>query len=251
MSEKEGLIGLKDSFNFQCHPGLKCFTTCCADVTIFLTPFDALRLSEHLQTDSTIFLNNYTMALKANPPVLPLVVLKMDASRENRCPFVGPEGCSVYESRPWACRLFPLDLVGQQDFRIMVEPEFCQGLKADKPQVVLEYLSDQGVVLSSEMDALYNEITAHPGMAELDVDNPRISRMIYMACYDLDRFEEFVFESTFLERFDVPEERLNKMKSDKLELLKFGFDWIKFGLFAEKTLSLKPGQEGKDEQQPD
>ncbi|MBW1714157.1 MAG: YkgJ family cysteine cluster protein [Deltaproteobacteria bacterium] len=246
MTQDKSLLGFKDSFCFECHPGLDCFTSCCADVTIFLTPFDVLRLTEHLEMDSSLFLATYTRALRGKSPVLPLVVLKMNEDQEGKpCPLVTPQGCSVYPARPWSCRMYPLDVVGRGQYRVMVEPDFCQGLKSKKSSRVMDYLTGQGVDESSVMDVLYQEITNHPGLAELDVDNPRVARMIHLACYDLDRFQDFVFESSFLEKFEVDQERLEAIKSDKVELLKFGFDWVKFGLFAEKTLSLKPGQKAQ------
>jgi hypothetical protein len=54
-----------------------------------------------------------------------------------------------------------------------------------------------------------------------------------MVSYDLDSFRSFVFNSSFLERFDISTDTVEKIKSDDEELLKFGFDWLKFALFAE------------------
>ncbi len=242
MNEHSALLGLDDDFTFQCRPGLDCFTTCCAGVNIFLTPFDVLRLTRRLDMDTTLFLANHTLALRGPNPVIPLVVLKMDPQNDHRCCFVTREGCRVYDDRPWSCRMFPLDLIGRQDFKIMADKSFCRGLDQPATRSVKAYLIEQGVVLSAELDAAYQEIVDHPRMAELDVDNPKISRMVYMACYDLDRFREFVLESSFLERFEIKEARLRLIETDRVELLKLGFDWVKFGLFAEKTIALKPGQ---------
>jgi len=246
MSRDEGLLGLRDSFCFECGPGLACFTTCCADVTIFLTPFDVLRLTEHLEMDSTLFLKNYADILRGRQALLPLVVLKMGQEEGRPCRLVTPAGCRVYEGRPWACRMFPLDQEGREDYAVVSQADFCQGLKSKEEQSVKDYLISQGVIESAEMDARYQEITEHPGLEELDVDNPRVARMVHLACYDLDRFREFVFESSFLEKFEVEEARLTTIKESKIELLKFGFDWVKFGLFAEKTLRLKASLEDQD-----
>jgi hypothetical protein len=54
-----------------------------------------------------------------------------------------------------------------------------------------------------------------------------------MVSYDLDSFRSFVFNSSFLTRFDINHEIVNKIESNDEELLKFGFDWLKFALFAE------------------
>ena len=39
-------------FQFQCYPGVSCFTQCCRDVTIVLTPYDVLRLKNCLKMSS-------------------------------------------------------------------------------------------------------------------------------------------------------------------------------------------------------
>jgi hypothetical protein len=60
--------------------------------------------------------------------------------------------------------------------------------------------------------------------------------MFYTVCYNIDKFREFVFESTFLKRFDVTDDVAEKIKTDDKELLKFGFQWLRYCLFGEKTI---------------
>ncbi len=241
MTDENRPMGLNDAIDFDCRPDLECFTKCCGDVTIFLNPFDAMRLAERLEMDSTSFLKTYTVALQgSNNPVLPLVVLKMDETREGSpCPFVGPDGCSVYDVRPWACRLYPLDAVGPMEFDFLNVKDQCRGIGCGNRQTIKEYLTSQDLASSFEMDALYNQITNHPRLAELDVDNPKIAQMVYLALYDLDLFRRLIFESSFLDKFEIPAERLAAIKENKIELYKFGIDWVLFGLFAEKTLTVK------------
>jgi hypothetical protein len=64
--------------------------------------------------------------------------------------------------------------------------------------------------------------------------------MVFMALYNLDRFKDFVFKSTFLDRFDVDPVVIEKIKRNDVELLKFAFDWIKFGIFGQKTFQVRP-----------
>jgi len=56
--KRQGLTVLKpeDNFRFACHDGLECFTRCCRDTTIFLTPYDILRLKNALGISSETFL---------------------------------------------------------------------------------------------------------------------------------------------------------------------------------------------------
>ena len=46
-------------FQFNCDPGVSCFTQCCQDVTIVLTPYDVLRLKKGLGISSDKFLDEY------------------------------------------------------------------------------------------------------------------------------------------------------------------------------------------------
>lgn len=64
---------------------------------------------------------------------------------------------------------------------------------------------------------------------------------IYTASYDMDRFRRFVFESKFLDVFDVSKEEIEKIKTDDIALMRLGFKYIKYLLMLEETLKLKPG----------
>ena len=57
--------------------------------------------------------------------------------------------------------------------------------------------------------------------------------MFFMVSYNIDKFRKFVFESTFLERFELDAETIEKIKTDEVELLKFGVNWLKGILFKE------------------
>ncbi len=55
----------------------------------------------------------------------------------------------------------------------------------------------------------------------------------------MDRFRRFIFESKFLDTFDIEEQRLEKIKNDDLEIMKLGFDYTKYILGIEETLKKK------------
>jgi len=50
-----------------------------------------------------------------------------------------------------------------------------------------------------------------------------------------------VFNSTFLELYDIPAERIEKVRTDDTELLKLSYEWLRQAIFAEETLPFKPG----------
>jgi hypothetical protein len=69
---------------------------------------------------------------------------------------------------------------------------------------------------------------------------PQQMEMYYMACFDLDRFRRFVFESRFLQTFQVDEARAEAMRTNDEDLLDFAMQWLRFSLFNEKSMKIKP-----------
>jgi hypothetical protein len=56
-------------------------------------------------------------------------------------------------------------------------------------------------------------------------------QMFFTVCYNIDKFKRFVFESSFLTRYNIPEERVAEIKDDDVKLLQFGFEWLKVTFF--------------------
>lgn len=227
-------------FQFNCSPGVACFTQCCQDVTIVLTPYDVLRLKNALRISSHEFLDNYSITIPKKNLLIPMVILKMNED-DKRCPFVTEDGCSVYTDRPWPCRMFPLDMNDDGTFRLITDSSRCLGLKQSNKLSISEWLVEQGVPIYDEINTLFSQITSPLLAMELDIDNPKIYQMTFMALYNLDKFREFVFKSTFLDKFDVDQVRIERIKISDMELLKFAFDWVKFGIFGQKTFQVKQG----------
>ena len=69
----------------------------------------------------------------------------------------------------------------------------------------------------------------------------KIREMVYMACYDLDRFRRFVLESTFLDRFEVAPATAEAVKTDDLALFGLALQWLEYGLLARHVLEVRPG----------
>ena len=61
----------------------------------------------------------------------------------------------------------------------------------------------------------------------------------YMASYDADSFRRFIFESNFLNVFDIDKETVEKIRTDEVELIKFGAKYIKYVMMLEETLKVK------------
>jgi hypothetical protein len=105
-----------------------------------------------------------------------------------------------------------------------------------------EWRRDQDVESREELEAGFREIVSHPwfiGGRQLD---PKRCEIFFTACYDLDRFRAFVFESTFLDRFELDAETAERIKEDDEALLRFAFRWLRFALFGEPVLTVRTEQ---------
>jgi|YelNatPaOPRAMG01_1025707.scaffolds.fasta_scaffold78721_2 Fe-S-cluster containining protein len=241
----ESIMPIHGTFNFRCGPGVTCFTRCCGDVTIVLTPYDILRLKNRLGITSEEFIDRYTLPLTQSDSGLPVFILKMGDDPEKRCPFVHPQdGCRVYPERPWACRMFPLDCregeeEGEEEFFITARSDECRGLLEDHPMTVEDWEKEQGLDVYKEVERLFNEVTsARRVWGDHRLDG-KVQNMVIMACYNTERFRSFVFESNFLKLFDIEPEEIEALKTDDLALLRLGFKWLQFGLLGRSTLPLR------------
>jgi Fe-S-cluster containining protein len=246
--EKKGLtvLGPKDIFHFTCDPDLPCFTRCCRDITIFLTPYDILRMKKGLGISSSDFLSRYTVTMVGETG-LPVVVLKMQDDEEKSCPFVSKTGCRIYDHRPWACRIYPLqpestkitEKAGRAYYSVLDIP-FCEGLKSERTWVLSDWITSQGIGVYLQMEALLKTITGNEKLTSDKITNRKIQDMYYMACYDLDRFRRFVLESSFLQRFEVSPVEVEAISKDDEALYRFALKWLEYGLLAQQVLKVKP-----------
>ncbi len=229
-----------DRMRFHCRSGLACFTTCCRDVNIFLSPYDILRMKKRLSMTSGDFLDRFTLSLIPEASGFPVVLLRMEEERNRACPFVTSQGCSIYEDRPWACRVFPLDQGSRiGEFQFIANPSFCLGMREERETTVSEYLEGQGLAVYSESESLLGRRAAHPRFSKEHIQNPKIQAMCRMALYDLDRFRRFVLESRFLQLFEVEKDLADRIRSDDVELMRLAHRWLEFGLVAGETFKIR------------
>jgi len=241
-------LGPDDTFKFACHPGISCFNKCCGDVNIFLSPYDVLRMKRRLGMKSGDFLDKYTLLPVQKGMKTPVVVLQMKDDDAKTCPFLTDQGCGIYSDRPWPCRMYPLGLAAQKDtpdgwrgdrFYFLMQEEGCQGLCEAKEWTVREWLEDQGIDEYDEWGEAFKELTLHDFFETGGVLTPDKMHMLFVGCYDLDKFREFVFESTLLDRFEVDEDFVEEMRYNEESLLRFAFLWLRFSLFGEQTVKVK------------
>jgi Fe-S-cluster containining protein len=236
-------VSSESSFRFHCHSGLACFNRCCREATIILSPYDILRLSRSLGLPTGEFLRRHTRREAEAVSGLPLVLVK--PARTGGCPFLAEVGCTVYEDRPAACRLFPLtqgselSSGGLVDHYFLRRLDYCQGFAGGREWTVAAWQSDQGFVEFDRARRAWLQLLlrqAQPGRAPLD---DRILSQFYMVAYDLDAFRTFVFESAFLPAHGLTLEEALPLRVDDLALLSCSAVYLEHLLFPEETPPLR------------
>jgi uncharacterized protein len=238
-------LELDSSFCFGCHPGVPCFNDCCSDVNIFLTPYDVIRLKNRLKISSAELLAKYTVMPVHEAQKHPVIMLKMTEDEHKRCHFVDAEkGCTVYQDRPWACRMFPVGKASPEEgssdkpFYFLMNEDVCRGWDETRDWTVKQWMDDQEVERWDEEGEKYKAISMHPFLHENDL-TPEQMDMFYMVCYDIDRFKRFVFDSSLLKRIDIDDKTARKMAKSDAVLLDFGYKWLRFSIFREPVLRVK------------
>jgi len=237
----------KSRLHFQCSPGVPCFKLCCSELYLPLTPYDILRLRDFLKLSTDEFLLLYTEPFILPKSGLPIARLKMREDDEKTCPFLGEKGCTVYEVRPLACRYYPLgfglfrnrDEARNEDFYYLVKEGFCQGLESGEEMTVEEYRVSQGIPGLEEPIFEWAEIIMKKeSLGPVQVPEKSLE-LFFMVSTNPERFRSFIFESSFLQVFEVDEETLSEIKKDDLKLLQFGFKWLKTVLYGENLIKRK------------
>jgi Fe-S-cluster containining protein len=234
-----------DTFNFRCYPGIGCFNLCCRNLNLFIYPYDLIRLKNALDISSDEFLENYIDVVLRPSNFFPEVLLKMAENDEKTCPFLTSAGCSVYPDRPDTCRTFPIeqgilyDAGTKKDIPVHFfrPPDFCQGQHEENEWTIASWSDDQDAEQYHKMTIRWAGLKRLFQNDPWGPEGPQGSRakMAFMAIYNVDRFREFVFQSSFTKRYKVKSALLKKLEKDDVELLKFGFEWVKLFLWGMKS----------------
>jgi Fe-S-cluster containining protein len=242
-------LDLNARFHFRCYKGIKCFTKCCSNIDILLTPYDIVRLKNRLGLTSGEFLSRYTFVRIDEKSSHLHVILRMSDERDGKCPFVTLEGCTVYTDRPANCRYYP---IGQgtlkkegkggpeeEEFYFFVKEPHCFGYNENKVWTIRSWREDQGVDFYDETNREWKAIQLRQNIPGQPGLNKKKQAMFYMASYDMDKFRRFVFESSFLDTFDIEKETVEKLKTDDVELIHLGCKYIQYFMMLKQTLKVR------------
>ncbi len=226
-----------ERFNFQCHAALTCFNRCCRNLNLFLYPYDVLRLSRRLEVSTDQFVEDYVDVVLREGSFFPDVLLRMADNEEKTCPYLTDAGCRVYPDRPDTCRTFPVEQGALYDaasdrtttVHFFRPPDFCLGQHEAQEWTTDSWARDQEAERYHEMTMRWAEVRRLFQSDPWGAEGPQgaKARMAFMATYNIDRFRQFLFNSSFLKRYRVKPDLKRKLRNSDRSLLLFGFDWVK------------------------
>lgn len=235
------------ALQFQCRKGIACWNACCSNIDISLTPYDIVRLKQHLELSSTEFLSKFTLPYEMEKDGIAGVKLRA-VEGGTACRFMTDAGCSVYADRPTACRYYPVALLSMRradeytdrQYYAIVREDHCLGHREPRTQTIDAYRQEQGVVQYDELAHGWRELILKKKSSGPTIGKPskRSLELFFMTCYDIDRFRSFVASDSFASIYDLPDDELHELLLDDVRLLQFGFRFLRQVLFGENTIAL-------------
>ncbi len=230
----------KETFSFACHPGVKCFTDCCRQLELALTPYDVLRLARETGMHSREFLDQYVIQEQETEDVFPRFYLTMVDDGQASCVFVSKKGCTVYPGRPGACRAYPMGRAAirqadnsVEEFFVLLQEPHCHGFQEKEEQNSEKYATEQGLREFNKFNDTVATLLQHDQIRQGLKLNPEQIKLFVLALYDLDSFRKQLMAGTLRgsDRFNKDTHKENE------QLLLFGIEWLHQELFGQEMNS--------------
>ncbi|MCG8017571.1 MAG: YkgJ family cysteine cluster protein [Candidatus Thiodiazotropha sp. 'RUGA'] len=232
---------------FSCHKGISCFNACCQHADIQLTPYDILRLKDHLGISATEFLKNHTVPFEMDKDGVPGVKLRTDNG--GACGFVTDQGCRVYKDRPTACRYYPIGHMlmkrandpEEENQYFLIQEDHCKGHAEDREIAVDDYRNEQEIERYDQLNREWLQLMVKKRSAGPTIGRPSDTSLqfFFMCSYDVDRFRRFVLADSFKASYDLPDAFYESVENEDLALMQFAVRLLNQVLFGEVTIPLK------------
>lgn len=223
-----------EHFSFLCHRQIGCFTHCCCELELALTPYDVLRLRKATRLHSRELLEKYIISEQHAEEIFPRFYLTMVDDGKASCVFVTPKGCSIYQDRPGACRSYPLGRAASRkngridDFYVLLHEPHCLGFTEHTIQTVSSFSRSQGLEPYNHFNDLLTAITQHEKIQLGQRISGKQRQNYTLALYDIDTFRARLQEGSI----PCPVRPPGTIFSNDEELLVYAMEWVKKDLFS-------------------
>lgn len=234
-----------ESFCFACHPAIACFTDCCRQLELPLTPYDILRLKKACALTSEEFLDRFVIIEHDGQEAFPRFYLSMVDDGRESCVFVAKAGCAVYEDRPGACRAYPLGraairqtngdmgnrAVRMDEFFVLLKESHCQGFAEQQPHTASSYSTEQGLERYNHFNDAVAAILQHDQIRQGKKLSEKQLDLFTLALYNLDSFRTRLFAGNLPDCPPLDDTTTIRLINDE-ELLLYGIQWLEKQLFG-------------------
>jgi hypothetical protein len=120
----------------------------------------------------------------------------------------------------------------------LVKEDHCKGHNEDREISIKDYRKEQGLEEYDEHGHAWRELVLKMKSAGPSIGKPSLAsrQLFFMACYDLDRFREFVKSEGFQGTFKLSEDELKSLYEDDMALMKFSDRFIRQVMFGEESI---------------
>jgi uncharacterized protein len=225
-------------FSFLCHSGIDCFTHCCRQLELALTPYDVLRLKNAAGLSSSAFLEHYVIIEQDNNDIFPRFYLTMVDDGMESCVFVSKQGCTFYRDRPGACRAYPMGRAAVrtnqntiEDFFILIQEPHCHGFTEDMAQTPAKYCQEQGLLPYNRFNDAVATILQHENVRQGMSFTAEQTEGFVLSLYNIDTFRDKILADQ-LPHIPLDDIQKQALKKDEAMLL-FAIDWLRGFLFGQ------------------
>ena len=230
-------IEKEETFCFSCHPSVACFTDCCRQLELALTPYDVLRLKKGCGLRSEEFLDRYVIIEQEEHETFPRFYLTMVDDGRASCVFVSDAGCTLYQDRPGACRAYPLGRAAirqaddtMDEFFVLLRESHCQGFQEQQEQNGATYSTEQGLAIYNRFNDAVAAILQHEQIRQGKRLSENQIEQFILALYNLDQFRTLLLAGQIPGTTEVDDTTRQRLAEDE-ELLLYAIDWLKNTLF--------------------
>jgi hypothetical protein len=118
----------------------------------------------------------------------------------------------------------------------VLHEDHCLGFEEERYWKIDEWLKDQGLEDYRLYNDLWMAIITHPKLRNATLPQKQ-QQMFFVAAYNSDRFRQMVFQSRFLDLFQVPQDEIEQIRINETALLDLAFKWLQFSFLGEAALN--------------